>query len=472
MIFSSIIFLLHFLPVTLALYYLAPPRLKNTVLFLCSLLFYCWGEVRFFPVMLALILINYLCGLGMGRFDQNKTARRVLLVVALVGSLGMLFYFKYANFVLESINALLGTSFAPIQGISVLPLGISFYTFQTLSYSIDVYRREVETEPNIIDFGAYVVMFPQLIAGPIVKYRDVSAQLHVYKNRYNLAQIEEGMTLFIFGLAKKVLLADAIGALWTDLIGVADDPAVTFVGLANASTPLVWLGILAYSFQLYFDFSGYSMMAIGMGKMLGFDFPQNFNFPYISRSITEFWRRWHMTLSGWFREYVYIPLGGNRKGLKRQILNLFIVELLTGIWHGANWNFICWGLYYFVLLAVEKLFLLKHLEKGRVWPHIYTLFLVVVGWAMFVGNDPGVEFGLLFQKLFIPSGGVSPVYFLRNYGVLLVVSMLCCTPLVAKLWDWLRRRTWTRLATVGLLLVVTTAYVVGNTNSPFLYFNF
>ena len=472
MIFSSIIFLLHFLPVTLALYYLAPPRLKNTVLFLCSLLFYCWGEVRFFPVMLALILINYLCGLGMERFDQNKTARRVLLVVALVGSLGMLFYFKYANFVLESINALLGTSFAPIQGISVLPLGISFYTFQTLSYSIDVYRREVETEHNIIDFGAYVVMFPQLIAGPIVKYRDVSAQLHVYKNRYNLAQIEEGMTLFIFGLAKKVLLADAIGALWTDLIGVADDPAVTFVGLANASTPLVWLGILAYSFQLYFDFSGYSMMAIGMGKMLGFDFPQNFNFPYISRSITEFWRRWHMTLSGWFREYVYIPLGGNRKGLKRQILNLFIVELLTGIWHGANWNFICWGLYYFVLLAVEKLFLLKHLEKGRVWPHIYTLFLVVVGWAMFVGNDPGVEFGLLFQKLFIPSGGVSPVYFLRNYGVLLVVSMLCCTPLVAKLWDWLRRRTWTRLATVGLLLVVTTAYVVGNTNSPFLYFNF
>lgn len=472
MIFSSIIFLLHFLPVTLALYYLAPPRLKNTVLFLCSLLFYCWGEVRFFPVMLALILINYLCGLGMERFDQNKTARRVLLVVALVGSLGMLFYFKYANFVLESINALLGTSFAPIQGISVLPLGISFYTFQTLSYSIDVYRREVETEHNIIDFGAYVVMFPQLIAGPIVKYRDVSAQLHVYKNRYNLAQIEEGMTLFIFGLAKKVLLADAIGALWTDLIGVADDPAVTFVGLANASTPLVWLGILAYSFQLYFDFSGYSMMAIGMGKMLGFDFPQNFNFPYISRSITEFWRRWHMTLSGWFREYVYIPLGGNRKGLKRQILNLFIVELLTGIWHGANWNFICWGLYYFVLLAVEKLFLLKHLEKGRVWPHIYTLFLVVVGWAMFVGNDPGVEFGLLFQKLFIPSGGVSPVYFLRNYGVLLVVSLLCCTPLVAKLWDWLRRRTWTRLATVGLLLVVTTAYVVGNTNSPFLYFNF
>ena len=472
MVFSTIIFLFRFLPITLALYYIAPPKLKNTVLFVCSLVFYCWGEVRFFPVMLALILINYLCGLSMARFDKSPRARAVLLAVALVGSLGMLFYFKYANFVLESMNALLGTSFAPIEGISVLPLGISFYTFQTLSYSIDVYRRDVGTERNIIDFGAYVVMFPQLIAGPIVKYRDVSEQLHVYQHRYSLAQIEEGATIFTFGLAKKVLLADAVGALWTDLIGVADNASVTFVGLENASTGLVWLGLLAYSLQLYFDFSGYSMMAIGMGKMLGFDFPQNFNFPYISRSITEFWRRWHMTLSGWFREYVYIPLGGNRKGLRRQILNLFIVELLTGIWHGANWNFICWGLYYFVLLAVEKLFLLKYLEKGRIWPHIYTLFLVVVGWAMFVGNDAGVQFGLLFQRLFIPTGGVSPLYFLRNYGVLLAVSVLCCTPAIAWIWEKLRRRSWTRLITVGALLVVSTAYVVGSTNSPFLYFNF
>ena len=369
-------------------------------------------------------------------------------------------------------NALLGTAFAEIQGIGTLPLGISFYTFQTLSYSIDVYRRDVKAERNIIDFGAYVVMFPQLIAGPIVKYRDVSNQLHVYKHRYTLSQIEEGMTLFTFGLAKKVLLADAIGALWTDIIGVAASPSTTFVGLANASTPLVWLGIIAYSLQLYFDFSGYSMMGIGMGKMLGFDFPANFNYPYISASITEFWRRWHMTLSGWFREYVYIPLGGNRKGLKRQIMNLFIVELLTGIWHGANWNFICWGLYYFVLLAIEKLFLLPHLKKGKVWPHIYTLFLVVVGWAMFVGNDTGVSFGLLFQKLFIPSGGVSPLYFLRNYGVLLIVSVICCTPLIEKIWNTLRRNVVTRCATILLLLVVSTAYVVGSTNSPFLYFNF
>ncbi len=472
MVFSTIIFLFRFLPITLALYYLAPAKLKNTVLFVCSLVFYCWGEVRFFPVMLALILINYLCGLGLEKCAAKPAARTALLLAALTGSLGMLFYFKYANFVLSSLNALLGTDFAAIQGISTLPLGISFYTFQTLSYTIDVYRGEVKTEHNIIDFGAYVVMFPQLIAGPIVKYRDVSAQLHVYEHRYHLKQIEEGMTLFTFGLAKKVLLADAVGALWTDIIGIQSSPSTTYVGLGNASTALVWLGVIAYSLQLYFDFSGYSMMAIGMGKMLGFDFPQNFNFPYISRSITEFWRRWHMTLSGWFREYVYIPLGGNRKGLKRQIFNLFVVELLTGIWHGADWNFICWGLYYFVLLAIEKLFLLKYLEKGKLWPHVYTLFLVVVGWAMFVGNDYGVGFGELFHRLFVPTGGVSPVYFLRNYGVLLAVSAVCCTPLIETLWNALKKRTATRVATVLVLLVLSTAYVVGSTNSPFLYFNF
>ena len=470
MVFSTIIFLFRFLPITLALYYLAPARLKNTVLFLCSLVFYSWGEVRLFPVMAAAILINYTAGLGIERFKDSAAARRGFLLFSIIGSLGMLFFFKYTDFFINNINAVIGTSI-PLLRLT-LPLGISFYTFQTMSYSIDVYRGDVKAEHNLINFGAYVVMFPQLIAGPIVKYRDVSDQLHVYKHRYNLKQIEEGMTLFTFGLAKKVLLADAVGALWTDIIGVADSPSTTFVGLANASTPLVWLGIIAYSLQLYFDFSGYSLMGIGMGKMLGFDFPANFNYPYISASITEFWRRWHMTLSGWFREYVYIPLGGNRKGLKRQIFNLFVVELLTGIWHGANWNFICWGLYYFVLLALEKLFLLPYLKKGRVWPHIYTLFLVVVGWAMFVGNDAGVEFGLLFRKLFIPSGGVMPLYFLRNYGVLLAVSVVCCTPLIEKLWKLLSRNVITKALTILVLLTVSMAYVVGSTNSPFLYFNF
>ncbi|MCI2048009.1 MAG: MBOAT family protein [Faecalibacterium sp.] len=472
MVFSTIIFLFRFLPITLLLYYLAPPKLKNTVLFFCSLVFYCWGEVKYFPIMIVLILINYISGLCLEKWEESVGWRRFWLVFAVVGSLSMLIYFKYTNFFITSLNALFGWKLATIAGVSVLPLGISFYTFQTLSYSIDVYRREVKAEHNIIDFGAYVVMFPQLIAGPIVKYRDVAAQLHVYKGRIQLSQIEDGITTFIFGLAKKVLLADTIGKLWTDIVGVAADPTVSFVGLANASSGLVWLGVIAYSLQLYFDFSGYSMMAIGMGKMLGFEFPQNFNYPYISASITEFWRRWHMTLSGWFREYVYIPLGGNRNGLVRQIFNIFVVWALTGFWHGANWNFICWGLYYFVLLMLEKTFLLKYLKKGKVWPHIYTLFLVVVGWAMFVGNDKGVQFGLLFQKLFLPSGGVSALYFLRNYAVLLAVSVVCCTPLIEKLWNAMKKITWVRLVTLGLLLAVTTAYIVGSTNSPFLYFNF
>ena len=484
MIFSSIIFLFHFLPFTLAAYYIAPARAKNTVLFLCSLVFYCWGEVRFFPVMLGLILINYLCGLGIALFDRRPLGRKILLAVALVGSLGMLFYFKYANFVLESANALLGTSFAPIEGISVLPLGISFYTFQTLSYTIDVYRRNVPAEKNIIDFGAYVVMFPQLIAGPIVKYRDVAAQLHVYKHRYSLAQIEEGMTIFTFGLAKKVLLADAIGALWTDIIGIADDASVTFVGLANASTPLVWLGILAYSFQLYFDFSGYSMMAIGMGKMMGFEFPQNFNYPYISASITEFWRRWHMTLSGWFREYVYIPLGGNRKGLKRQILNLFIVELLTGIWHGANWNFICWGLYYFVFLALEK-FLLPGLQRlPGFFAHLYTLVVVFFGWILFYFTD-FTQGWVVLKGLFCLNGNPlinfeSQNIFL-NYLFFLVVAVVACTPLPRMLYHKITSSTNGAAIALGTVLeyalpvaglVFSISYLVGDSYNPFLYLQF
>lgn len=470
MVFSTIIFLFRFLPITLALYYLVPPKCKNTVLFICSLIFYSWGEIKFFPIMLVLILLNYICGLCMEKFQASKALLRLFLVISVVGSLSMLVFFKYTNFLIRSINALAGLQIAQIGGLSVLPLGISFYTFQTMSYSIDVYRGQVKAEHNIIDFGAYVVMFPQLIAGPIVKYRDVSEQLHVYKNRYNLKQIEDGVCIFVFGLAKKVLLADTVSKVWTDIIGIAGES--TGIGLANASTPLVWLGVIAYSMQLYFDFSGYSMMAIGMGKMLGFDFPDNFNMPYISRSITEFWRRWHITLSSWFRDYVYIPLGGNRKGLARQIFNMFVVWGLTGIWHGADWNFVCWGLYYFILLTIEKSFLLPYLEKGKVWPHVYTLFLVVVGWAMFVGNEQGVGMALLFQKLFIPSGGVSVLYYLRNYAVTLIISAVCCSPFPKFAWDKIKEFAWIKVSLVIALMYFSICYIVGSTNSPFLYFNF
>lgn len=474
MLFSTILFLFRFLPITLAAYYIAPPKLKNTVLFICSLVFYSWGEVRFFPIMVLLILINYVSGIGMDRFKNNKKAQLFFLIFSVVGSLSMLVFFKYTNFMITTVNAWFGLTLGTIEAFSVLPLGISFYTFQTMSYSIDVYRKEVDTEYNIIDFGAYVVMFPQLIAGPIVKYRDVAEQLHVYKGRYSLQQIEEGISLFVFGLAKKVLIADTVSHLWYDVIGTYSGATLSQagVGLENASTPLVWLGLLAYSLQLYFDFSGYSLMGIGMGKMLGFDFPGNFNMPYIARSITDFWRRWHMTLSSWFKEYVYIPLGGNRKGIKRQIFNMFVVWGLTGIWHGANWNFMLWGLYYFVLLTIEKLFLLDKLKNGKVWPHVYTLLLVFVGWALFVGNEPGVGLGLLFQKLFIPSSGVGCWYFIRNYWAILLVGILCSTRLPEILWDKLKSNTMIRLLIVATLFVLCIGYIIASSNSPFLYFNF
>ena len=389
MVFSTIIFLFRFLPITLALYYLAPAKLKNTVLFLCSLVFYCWGEVRFFPVMVALILINYVCGLAIEHFDAKPALRKVFLLIALIGSLGMLFYFKYANFVLRSANALLGTAFAEIQGIGTLPLGISFYTFQTLSYTIDVYRRDVKTEHNIIDFGAYVVMFPQLIAGPIVKYRDVAAQLHVTHGRYNLKQIEDGMTLFTFGLAKKVLLADTIGALWTDIIGIADSPSTTFVGLANASTALVWLGVIAYSLQLYFDFSGYSDIAVGAAALLGVRLSRNFDHPYRADSLRDFWRRWHISLTRWFTDYVYIPLGGSRRGTARLVVNTMVVFLLSGLWHGAALHFVVWGGVHGALLLWERALTPcggKH--KARTWTavclrHAYTFSLVCIAWVFF-----------------------------------------------------------------------------------------
>lgn len=479
MLFSSILFLFRFLPIVLVLYYISPPKLKNTTLFITSLVFYCWGEVRYFPVMVATILINYLCGLAIEKSGDKKGMRRLFLILSLAGSLGLLLYFKYSYFFVSNLNIFLhlGVSqevLASLQQI-VLPLGISFYTFQTLSYTIDVYWRRVPAERNIINFGAYVVMFPQLIAGPIVRYSEINERLHVLKGRVSIAEIDDGVTWFIFGLAKKVLIADSVSRLWADIVGQynADGTiAVAGIGLENASTALVWLGILAFTIQIYFDFSGYSLMAIGMGKMLGFNFHENFNLPYISKSITEFWRRWHISLSSWFKEYVYIPLGGNRKGLPRQIFNLFIVWFLTGFWHGANWNFILWGLYYFVFLIIEKAGFLKVLQKGKVWPHIYTMFIVVVGWALFVGSDAGVGLGPLFSKLFVPQGGVGAVYYLRNYIGPLALGVLFSTTLPQKVFNKIKHITVVRGLLLGVLLVACVAYMVAGGYSPFLYFRF
>lgn len=464
MVFNSVVFLFCFLPLALLLYYITPGRAKNAVLLIESLVFYCWTGITFLPLILCLIVFNYLWGILTA--VAKAQLRGVLPLVAVLVNLGVLVYFKYANFLIDTINQIGNFGLSSLDIGDLLPLGISYYIFKIISYEVDVYTGKVEAEFNPLTFACYVLFFPQLIVGPIVKYRDMALQLHKTAGRCSLPQIEHGIELFVFGLAKKVILADSIGALWTDIIDANG------VGLANVSTPLAWLGILAYSLQLYFDFAGYSEMSNGLAAMLGFDCPINFDLPYISNSITEFWRRWHISLSSWFRDYIYIPLGGNRKGKGRQLFNMLLVWAATGIWHGASWNFICWGLYYFVLLTIEKLFLLKYLKKGRVWPHIYTLFLVVLGWGIFTANQPGAPLALLMQKLFIPQGGISPVYYLRNYGILLVLGCLCSSALPRLLWQKISRCVPLKLIVFAVVTLLCIAYVVAATNTTALYANF
>lgn len=461
LVFSSLLFLFRFLPITFLIYYLVPFRFKNTVLFLASLFFYTWGEPKFFPVMLISIGVNYVAGLLMERYDQRPQLRRICFWLAFAITLGFLLFFKYTNFFMSNINALFGTSLPLLSSSEFhLPLGISFYTFQILAYTIDVYRRKIKVEHNLIDFGAFVVLFPQLIAGPIVLYPDISKEM---KHRtITLAQVEEGVGLFIMGLGSKILLADTVGALWTE---------VQTLGFANVSTPLAWMGLLAYTFQIYFDFSGYSLMAIGLGRMLGFYFPQNFNYPYISKSITEFWRRWHITLSSWFRDYVYIPLGGNRVKRSRQFFNIFVVWFLTGFWHGAAWNFIFWGLYFFVLLMIEKSFLLKHLEKSRVLSHIYLIFLVMLGWALFAISDLST-LGELFGRLFSLKGGIDWLYYLRDYAVMFLLCILASTPFFKIAAETVGKNKVVRTVFLAGVLLVSISFMVDSTYSPFLYFNF
>ena len=458
MVFSSILFLFRFMPVVFLIYYLVPRNYKNLWILLASLAFYSWGEPKYFPIMIASILVDFVCSLVIEANRDKKWICRICLGVSIFFNIGMLMFFKYTNFFITNFNAATGLSLGLLK--LTLPLGISFYTFQTLSYTIDVYRGNVKAERNIIDFGAFVCLFPQLIAGPIVKYTDISREL---KTRViSLPQIEDGVRWFIIGLGKKVLLANNIGSLWDE---------VARLGFANVSTPLAWLGIMAFSLQIYFDFSGYSLMAIGLGKMLGFEFPQNFNLPYISKSMTEFWRRWHMTLGSWFREYVYIPLGGNRKGQARMYINLFIVWSLTGFWHGAAWNFMFWGVLFAIMLIVEKAWLLKYLEKGKIWPHIYVIFFLILSWALFKISDLN-QLGIFLQKLFAFDGGVDWVYYLRGYFITFAAGIFCSTPAVEKLYNKFKEIPWIHITVLGLILVVSVAYLVDATYNPFLYWNF
>jgi len=458
MVFSSILFLFRFLPVTLLLYYIAPVRWRNALLLLLSLVFYTWGEVRFLPIMLCSALIDYFMGLCIQRYRHSRALCRLFLGISLAVNLGLLGFFKYAGFFVENVNNLLGWS---IKSPNILlPLGISFYTFQTMAYTIDVYRDSFPAERSFVDYCTFVTLFPQLIAGPIVKYSDINRELR--ERRLDPDAIQRGVFTFIMGLGSKVLIANNIGALWSE---------VEELGFANISTPLAWMGILAFALQIFFDFSGYSLMAIGLGRMLGFTFPQNFNYPYISRSVTEFWRRWHMTLSGWFREYVYIPLGGNRKGRGRQYLNLFVVWALTGLWHGASWNFVLWGLFFFFFLCVEKLFLLRWLERSRVLSRIYLLFLVTMGWVLFAITDFG-ELGIFLGRLFRYHPGAEWVYYLRNYLCTFVAAAALSTPLLEWAAGKLRGNRVITTAFALVVLLFSVAYLVDSSYNPFLYFRF
>ena len=478
MVFSSSVFLMAFLPVTLLIYFLTPAKFvkaRNAVLLIASLVFYGWGEPKYILIMIVSIISNYVLALliGSAKDKKAKGSATLFLVIDILVNLGLLGFFKYADFLIETVNSLLKTD-ASLLGIA-LPIGISFYTFQTMSYVIDVYRGKVEVQKDFLTLACYVALFPQLIAGPIVRYSDCEKALKARTS--DPERVSEGVRRFIFGFAKKILIANQMAAVWEEIYGMIDAGIHISVGLG-------WLGAIAFTFQIYFDFSGYSDMAIGLGRIFGFDYLENFNYPYISSTITEFWRRWHMSLSSWFRDYVYIPLGGNKKGLLRQLLNIAIVWALTGLWHGASWNFVLWGVYYGILLIIEKLFLLKVLDRipGKLGfiRHVYTLFLVTLGWVLFKITDFGdlmVYVGYMFGK-----GDPQQVifrYYLSSYWLLFLVAAVCSTPLVKKIWKGLLEKipggalsSVLETAVLVILFVVSIAFLVSGSYNPFLYFRF
>ncbi len=464
MVFSDSVFLFMFLPLTLAVYYAVPFAFKNTVLFLTGLLFYAWGEPVYVLIMLLSTAIDYCAGRLMDRFDSNKNIRKATLLVSVVMNLSLLGIFKYGSFFIGSVNGIFGSAI-PDPGLP-LPIGISFFTFQSMSYTIDLYRRNIKVQKNFIDFAAFVTMFPQIVAGPIVRYEDVSAQLAC--RRIDLSSMSDGITRFVCGMCKKVLIANSIGALWTDVKAqdYASMPAAT-----------AWLGIAAFTLQIYFDFSGYSDMAIGLGKMLGFDFPENFRYPYNSKSVAEFWRRWHITLGDWFKSYVYFPLGGSRGSTAATIRNTLIVWLLTGLWHGASWNFILWGLYYGVLIILEKFVFRRLLERTpSALRHILTMLAVVFGWVIFEITSPASE--LEFVKAMLGFGGSFANSFtlnaLHNYAVTFIAAIAISTGIPLKMCKKLPEKRADTLSLVGEAAGMTAciACLVDSGYNPFLYFNF
>ena len=468
MLFSSIVFLFTFLPAVMILYYLLPVRFRNVILLLASLVFYAWGEPVYLFLMLLSILFNYFSGLDIARNLQDKRAAKRSLVFNLIINLAVLGFFKYEGFVLDTLNGILPVHIS--YHALPLPIGISFYTFQILSYIIDVYRGNVKVQTNLPNFALYVTMFPQLIAGPIVQYADVDEQLA--SREISRTKFGEGSMYFIRGLAKKVLLANTSGMIFTEVSGLAKD---------NIAVMTAWLGAFAYMFQIYFDFSGYSDMAIGLGKMFGFEFNMNFNYPYVSKSITEFWRRWHISLSSWFRDYVYIPLGGNRVSKIKHIRNLLIVWFLTGLWHGAAWNFVAWGLYYGVILIIEKYFLSPVLDRlPDVVRHIYSIVLVVIGWVLFFSSSFGQAADYIRVMFGAGAHGFADresMYLLTSNLILWLILIFGSTPLVHFRYEhMLRTKKWNTTiinsVVYAALFIVCIAYLVTETYNPFLYFRF
>lgn len=466
MVFSSLIFLFCYLPIVLLIYYIIPYKYRNPFLFLVNLIFYGWGEPIYVTLMIFSTILDYTCGYFIDKYKRQgrKNISKRWLLVSIIVNLSLLGFFKYIDFFIGIINTVIGVNI-PLLNIA-LPIGISFYTFQTMSYSIDVYRDDAPVQKNIITFGTYVSLFPQLIAGPIVRYKDIAYQLDHRKE--SLDQFTTGVKLFCIGLGKKVLIANQMGALWDSIQNTG----------TNNGWLGSWVGIIAYTFQIYFDFSGYSDMACGLGNMLGFEFLKNFNYPYISKSITEFWRRWHISLSTWFKEYVYIPLGGNRKGVPRQILNLLIVWLLTGFWHGADFNFIIWGLYFGVILIIEKFVIGRFLDKlPSFLKHLYSLILIILGWVIFYFSDLNQMWEFIksmFNFTNIPIGD-SAMTFIVSYLPLLIVAIIASTPLMANLYNKLKaKKSMWILETLFcvVVLALSTASLVNQSYNPFLYFRF
>ena len=451
MVFSSITFIYYFLPLVLGIYYIVPKRLKNLVLLFASIFFYTWGEGDRVIIFIIFILTGYILGLLIEKTRYSK----LFLLLGVVISITFIGYFKYTDFIITNINVLFSTNI-PLKKV-VLPIGVSFYTFQILSYLIDVYRNDVRAQMNLIDFATYIALFPQLIAGPIVRYKDIEKELKDRKD-----DLGEGIRRFTAGLFKKVFIANQMGLLID-----------TFKASGDLSVLYYWLYAIAFSIQIYFDFSGYSDMAIGIGRMLGFNFLENFNYPYISKSITEFWRRWHMSLGSWFKDYVYIPLGGNRK---HQFINILVVWGLTGLWHGASWNFVLWGLYFAIILIIEKRYLLKHLNG--LWAHIYTLVIVMISFVIFDSaglNEIVINLKSMFMLNDLPLVSVESIYMFKSYLLLMVIAIISATPLIKNIYAKYEN---TKLMSVieplviVIVIMVCTAYLVDGSFNPFLYFRF